>query len=112
MSCLIKKFREKVESGINRRKGQPVGPLETPEGMPEDVWAKTHRDGVILEDVYVVYKHKTDPENVWEVSLQAVALKDGYIGLRVVHFKRGRPVGIPMITYSWVLVQGTTSMCV
>ena len=99
MSCRLRGLREKIESGINKRKGRRVK-LRKPEDLSEDVWAETHEEGVILEDAYVIYRTRA---YLWEVSIQAVAFKDGCVGLRIVHYKDERPMRALMTNYLWVL---------
>jgi len=102
LSCLVKELREKVESGVNKRKGKLVR-LRGPKDIPEEVWVKTHKYGTILEEAYVVYRSKANPQITWEVSVQAIGLRDGCVGLRVVEYREGGMGRVPIITYSWVL---------
>jgi len=102
LSCLVKDLRVKVESGVNKRKGLSIE-LRPPSDIPEDVWVKTHGEGTILEDVYILYRSKVNPEDTWEVTIQAIKLKDGCVGLRIIHFKKGKIVRQPMVNYQWLL---------
>jgi len=102
LSCLVRGLREKVESGVNKRRGKLVR-LKRPKDIPEEVWAKTHERGAILEEAYVVYRSKANPQITWEVSVQAIGLRDDCVGLRIVEYREGRMGRVPIIAYSWVL---------
>jgi len=105
VECELLNYNRLVEKGINKRKGELIE-LRTPSDLPEELWERTHRHGIIIEDVYVIYERsrgESETSRIWEVSIQAIAFRDGCIGLRIAHYKDGRIIQAPMVNYIWVL---------
>jgi hypothetical protein len=100
--CSVKRAREKVGEHLNKRVGRKVK-LRAPKGIPADVWRQAHSEGEVVEEVSIEYMSKLDPGDTWEPAIQAVELKDGCLGLRFIHYRRGRPAPLAMINYDWLM---------